>query len=180
MGGYESAYKEARLNGVRFIRGQPSLVRATPDGRLLVGGENTLLQELYETRCRHGGPKRRPAGSNSTRKLMGSLDIGTDMESLVPVLDRALHPCETMKKGVFLAGSVESPKDIRDSLLHANACATVVGEFLDGQGSVGTKRMVTPLPLAFASFSLVTFSPTYRWGSSTARKMLPSRSSKSP
>ena len=39
-----------------------------------------------------------------------------------------------MIKGVFLAGSVESPKDVRDSLLHANACATAVAGYLDGQG----------------------------------------------
>ncbi len=132
--GYERAYKEARLNGVRFIRGQPSLVRATPDGKLLVGGENTLLQELYEI---DAGLVVLSVGLQvpaSTRRLLEMMGLGTDMESLVPVLDRALRPCETMKKGVFLAGSVESPKDLRDSLLHANACATAVSEFLDGQG----------------------------------------------
>jgi len=132
--GYERAYKEARANGVRFIRGQPSLVRAMPDGKLLVGGENTLLQELYEIDAGLVVLSLGLQVPNSTRKLLGRLGIGTDMESLVPVLDRALHPCETMKKGLFLAGSVESPKDIRDSLLHANACAKAVGGYLDGQG----------------------------------------------
>ena len=45
--GQEAAYKEARRLGVRFIRGQPALVREK-SGRLLVCGENTLLNELYE------------------------------------------------------------------------------------------------------------------------------------
>ena len=132
--GYERAYKEARASGVRFIRGQPSLVRATPDGKLLVGGENTLLQELYEI---DAGLVVLSVGLQvpvTTKRLLERIGIGTDGESLVPVLDRALRPCETTMKGVFLAGSVESPKDIRDSLLHAKACATAVEGFLDGQG----------------------------------------------
>ena len=89
--GYERAYKEARANGVRFIRGQPSLVRATPDGKLLVGGENTLLQELYEI---DAGLVVLSVGlqvPGSTKRLLEMMGIGTDMESLVPVLDRALH-----------------------------------------------------------------------------------------
>jgi heterodisulfide reductase subunit A-like polyferredoxin len=45
--GQEALYKEARRNGVRFVRGQPSLV-IEKGGRLVVCGENTLLRELYE------------------------------------------------------------------------------------------------------------------------------------
>lgn len=131
--GYERAYKEARAKGVRFIRGQPSLVRSGPEGKVLVCGENTLLQELYEI---ESGLVVLSVGlqvPSSTVSMLEGLGIGPDREGLVPVRDRMLRPCETTKKGVFLAGSVESPKDIRDSILHAEGCTVAVLDYLDGR-----------------------------------------------
>jgi heterodisulfide reductase subunit A len=128
--GYERAYKEARAKGVRFIRGQPSLVRSSPDGKLVVCGENTLLQELYEIQS---GLVVLSVGlqvPSSTVSMIEGLGIVPDRDGLVPIEDRMLRTCETKKRGVFLAGSVESPKDIRDTILHAEGCALAVLGYL--------------------------------------------------
>lgn len=127
--GYEIAYKEARQKGVRFIRGQPSLV-LTKDGRPLVSGENTLLKELYDI----------PADlvvlcvglqtSELTKKNMMAAGLSMNSEGLVQVKDEMIEPDQCSVPGVFLAGSVESPKDIKDTLLHSRVCARSVIAYL--------------------------------------------------
>jgi heterodisulfide reductase subunit A len=127
--GYENAYKEARRKGVRFIRGQPSLV-LMQDGRPLVSGENTLLKELYDI----------PADlvvlciglrtSEMTKQNMIAAGLSMNSEGLVQVKDEMVRSDQSFVPGVFLAGSVESPKDVKDTVLHARACARSVVAFL--------------------------------------------------
>ena len=127
--GYEEAYKDARSKGVRFIRGQPSLVRMDK-GRLLVCGENTLLKELYEipadlvVLC---PGLEVPAGM---KERLSSGGVLLDDDGLVHVADGIGRPCETNKKRIFLAGTVESPQDLRSTILHAHACAASVLKFV--------------------------------------------------
>ncbi|OPY32533.1 MAG: CoB--CoM heterodisulfide reductase iron-sulfur subunit A [Methanomassiliicoccales archaeon PtaU1.Bin124] len=127
--GYEEAYKDARTKGVRFIRGQPSIVKKEGGG-LLVCGENTLLKELYEI----------PAGlvvlcpgleiPAGLRETLGKAGAQIDDDGLVHITDDIMASEATTNDRIFLAGMVESPKDLKEAILHAQACAKSVLERL--------------------------------------------------
>ncbi|HXZ24460.1 MAG TPA: FAD-dependent oxidoreductase [Methanomassiliicoccales archaeon] len=113
--GCERMYKRARQAGVRFVRGQPSMVTKQPKSdRLLVCGENTLEQELYEV----------PADlvvlnvglqlSTITSKIMAGLGVALDEEGLP--LTGLEDSVRTSVPGVFVAGCSEAPKDARHSI----------------------------------------------------------------
>lgn len=113
--GWEDAYRSARKEGVRFIRGQPSMVSKKPGSeRVWVYGENTLLKELYELEVD-----------------LVILQVGLEMPRLNDGLIRSLGkniredglPSDEVLDGVFIAGSVESPKDLSGCLAQGGACA---------------------------------------------------------
>ena len=122
--GQEAAYKEARRLGVRFIRGQPAMVMEK-DSKLLVCGENTLLNELYEI----------PADivvlnvglrlSQETLVLASQLGIPLDEEGLLFI--------DEPRPGtvpVLAVGCAESPKDVDSCLGQASDRANSVVRLL--------------------------------------------------
>jgi heterodisulfide reductase subunit A2 len=118
--GQEAAYKQARRLGVRFVRGQPAMVREK-ERRLLVCGENTLLNEFYEV----------PADivvlnvglhlSQETLRLTGQLGIPLDEEGLLFVDE--MH--ETSAP-VLTVGVAESPKDVDSCMEQASYIANSI------------------------------------------------------
>jgi heterodisulfide reductase subunit A-like polyferredoxin len=129
--GYEDAYKEARRKGVTFIRGQPSLV-IEKDGLLLVCGENTLLKELYEIDSELVVLSVGLRTPEANQLMFGSSGVEMNKDGLPVCENELLLPECSKAKGMFFAGSVEAPKDIRDTVLHSKACALAVTKYLKG------------------------------------------------
>lgn len=121
----EDLYREARRKGVRFIRGQPSLVMSR-DGRLLVCGENTLLRELYEI------PADLVVLATGLRTSPRNLRL---MEGLGVPHDGYGFPSPPGGAGIFLAGSMKGPLDIGGTVRDAKATALDVHEYLNGPRS---------------------------------------------
>lgn len=121
----EDLYRETRRKGVRFIRGQPSLVMKR-DGRLVVCGENTLLRELYEI----------PADLVvlATGLMQSSVNLQL-MKDMGVVLDAYGFPGNDGTDAIFLAGSVKRPMDVRDTVRDAKATALDVHMYLLGNGT---------------------------------------------
>lgn len=121
--GYEALYKKARERGVRFIRGQPSMIVRRPGSeRLLVVGENTLLKELYEIPVDLAVLSVGLRPSQGTSELLSMLDLRPDKDGLIGEDDR-FESTSTSVKGVFVAGCAEAPKDVRDSIAQGEAAA---------------------------------------------------------
>lgn len=126
--GQEALYREARKQGVRFIRGQPALVMEK-DGSLVVAGENTLLRELYEL----------PADlvvlscglRQSPENLLLFDELGVKQSAIG--FPRTADGCSTDREGVFLAGSVTGPMDIPTAMAHGRSCALLVHERLQSK-----------------------------------------------
>ncbi len=121
--GYEEFYRNIRGKGVSFFRGRPSEVRVHP---------NNITIDVFDT---------------TTNKLF---EIGTDLVVLVPALvPRAdseefsrimglsrsgdgflleahpkLRPMDTFVNGIFIAGCVQGPKDIADTVAQASGAAS--------------------------------------------------------
>ncbi len=122
--GQEELYREARRSGVRFIRGQPSLVTER-EGRLLVCGENTLLRELYEL------PADLVVLATGLRQPPSNLLLMDELEIAEGTTGFPLaFGSHTTAEGVFLAGSVKGPMDMPTAERDARACALDVHEHL--------------------------------------------------
>jgi heterodisulfide reductase subunit A-like polyferredoxin len=110
--GQEALYKQARATGVRFIRGQPSMVVKRPGSeRVLVCGENTLLKELYEIPADLVVLSCGLTISREDRELLQALGVEFTPEGLIAT--RSLQGVETSVPGVFVAGALEAPKDVK-------------------------------------------------------------------
>jgi heterodisulfide reductase subunit A len=128
--GYEALYKAAREKGVRFIRGQPSMVVKKPGSeRLLVVGENTLIKELYEIPVDLVVLSVGLRQSHGTDELLGMLEISTDRDGLIGE-DSRFESTSTSAQGVFVAGCAEAPKDVRDSIAQGEAAALAATRYI--------------------------------------------------
>ncbi len=139
--GFEDLYKRARKEGVLFIRGLPAeIVEDRKTRNLRLRGENTLSRELYNI----------DVG-------MVILSIGIEPRRDNDVIQRLLHlpktsdgffmeahpklrPVDTPTGGIFIAGCVESPKDIKDSVTQASAAAARAG-ILMARGKVSVEAL---------------------------------------
>ena len=122
--GQEMAYKEARRLGVRFVRGQPAMVREK-GSKLLVCGENTLLNQLYEIESDIVVLNVGLRLSQETLFLAEQLGVPLDEEGLLFV--------EEPRPGtvpVLTIGCAESPKDVESSIQQASNRANTVVRLL--------------------------------------------------
>jgi len=121
--GWEDLYREGRKRGIMFIRGQPSMVYQRPgvDG-LMVSGENTLLKELYQIRADLVVLQVGLGTSESARRMLSSLGVEIGGDGL---------PAGDLPDGVFLAGTVDSPKDMASCIDQAGACAARAAIYLN-------------------------------------------------
>lgn len=127
--GCEALYKRARQEGVRFVRGQPSMILKRPDSeKLVVCGENTLAKELYEI----------PADlvvlsvglelGEGTRALLKGIGAELDQEGLPR---RGVEgSSSTTVPGLFVAGCAESPKDVQAAQAQGAEAALAASEYL--------------------------------------------------
>lgn len=120
-GRMEEKYQEARESGVRFIRGQPSLIKSEGN-RLVVCGENTLLKELYEVEADLVVLQVGLCISDANRKLLRSIGLKFGADGLP--LKEHIQSKDAEQSGIFTAGSLETPRDLRSCLDHA--CSTAM------------------------------------------------------
>ncbi|MDD1769318.1 MAG: disulfide reductase, partial [Methanomassiliicoccales archaeon] len=122
--GHEDLYKRARQLGVKFIRGQPSMImKKSRSDQVLVCGENTLLKELYEIPVDIvvlSVGLRQPA---ENERLLRMLGVAQTPDGLAVEKDICVAPVESPVTGVFLAGTIDSPKDVCDSIAQGGAAA---------------------------------------------------------
>jgi heterodisulfide reductase subunit A len=122
--GFEDLYKRAIKSGVTFVRGLPSeVVESRTTKNLFLKREDTLSGRAY---------------SHEVEMVVLSVGIEPQLDS--DVVRRILHlpktsdgffaeahpklkPVDTPTAGIFVAGCVESPKDIKDSVTQASAAA---------------------------------------------------------
>lgn len=127
--GQEALYKQARAMGVRFIRGQPSMVVKRPGSeRVLVCGENTLLKELYEIPADLVVLSCGLTISKEDRELLQALGVGFTPEGLIAT--RSHLGVETSVPGVFVAGALEAPKEVKYAASQGAEAGAVAAAYL--------------------------------------------------
>ena len=122
--GFEDLYMRSREEGVKYIRGIPGEVVENPESRnLVLTVENTttgkLEQHELEMLVLSQGVIPRRDGEG-IRKL---LTLSTTSDGFIMESHPKLKPVDAPTRGVYIAGCVESPKDVKDSVTQASAAA---------------------------------------------------------
>jgi heterodisulfide reductase subunit A len=69
-----------------------------------------------------------------TRRLAEMLGLATDEHGWLVSLDANTHPAETIRSGVFLAGTGAGPMDIPETVAHASGAAAQVLKLFSRRG----------------------------------------------
>lgn len=150
--GFEDLYRRSRESGVRYVRGLPGAVEEDPETRdLVVHVANTLTGReerhrldllvlsvgLVPPRAVTGnGNGDGGGGSGSGRRngrprdLFSLLSLSRTGDGFAMEAHPKLRPVDAPTRGVFFAGCVESPKDIKDSVTQAGAAAAHASNLL--------------------------------------------------
>ncbi len=122
--GFEDLYVRSREEGVKYIRGIPGEVIENPESRnLTLTVENTTMGRIekheLDLLVLSQGVIPRQDG-DTIRKL---LTLSTTSDGFIMESHPKLKPVDAPTKGVFIAGCLESPKDVKDSVTQASAAA---------------------------------------------------------
>jgi heterodisulfide reductase subunit A len=120
--GFEDLYQRSKEAGVHYIRGLPGEVLEDPaTGNLTVRVENTTTSRVegYELDMVVLSVGLQP--SDELKQLTGIINISRTADGFVMEAHPKLRPVDAPTPGIFFAGSVEAPKDIKDSVTQAGA-----------------------------------------------------------
>ncbi|MBN1363364.1 MAG: CoB--CoM heterodisulfide reductase iron-sulfur subunit A family protein [Syntrophaceae bacterium] len=128
--GFEEMYQYAQELGVKYVRGRVSECSALPNGDIHVRAENTLLgnpvQGIFDIVSLSVGMM--PcADADNLAKL---LSIERSEDGFFTRKDSFLSPHDTVREGIFLAGSLTGLKPIKDCLLEGMSVSSRITAYL--------------------------------------------------
>jgi len=124
--GYEEFVQRAvEENGVLYLRGRVSKVFRDGD-KIKVWGADTLTGKRVEIAADLVVLGMAITPDARARELAEKLGIATDEHGFMAEIHPKLRPLETSVPGIFLAGVVQGPKDIQDSVAQASGAASKV------------------------------------------------------
>jgi heterodisulfide reductase subunit A2 len=147
--GFEDLYRRSREKGTRYIRGLPGSVAEDPvTHELIVHSENTLSgrqeQHRFDMLVLAVGLVPRKAHGNGKRSVDEILSLSHTSDGFVMEAHPKLKPVDAPTRGVYFAGCVESPKDVKDSVTQAGAAASRASNLL-GAGQVRIEAITASL-----------------------------------
>ena len=130
--GFEDMFNRSKKAGVRYIRGLPDHIKEDPDtGNLFLKVENTTTGCIEEFELDmvvlSVGLESRQDGE----QLRHLMSLSQTSDGFLAECHPKLMPVDTSTRGIFLAGCVEAPKDIKESVTQASAAAARAGAILN-------------------------------------------------
>ena len=127
--GFEEFYKRATDEGVLYLRGKVSKV-FEENGKVIVWGVDTLIGKKVEIEADMvvlaTGIIPRPDAQDLAKKFRLTFDENGFYNEAHP----KLRPVETLTAGVYLAGAIQGPKDIPETVAQASGAASKAIAFL--------------------------------------------------
>jgi len=123
--GFEDLYRRSKEEGVHFIRGFPGEVSEDPvtrNIRVRVENTTTCLVENYELDMLVLSVGLQP--DTGLKQLSNLLNVSLTSDGFMMESHPKLKPVDAPTPGIFFAGSVEAPKDIKDSVTQAGAAVS--------------------------------------------------------
>ncbi len=121
--GFEEFYDRVREEGVNYRRGYVSEVFKRGD-KLVIRSEDTLLGKPIETMADLVVLSVGLVPRAETNPVAQMLGLGNSSDGFLAEAHPKMRPVDTLVDGVYLAGCVQGPKDIPDTVAHAKAAAS--------------------------------------------------------
>jgi heterodisulfide reductase subunit A len=122
--GFEDLYMRSKAEGVKYIRGIPGEVVEDPSTRnLVLTVENTTTGKLEQHELEMLVLSQGVIPRHDNEQIRKLLTLSTTADGFVMESHPKLKPVDAPTRGVYIAGCVESPKDIKDSVTQAGAAA---------------------------------------------------------
>ena len=123
--GFEDLYRRSKEEGVHYIRGLPGEVTEDPEtGNLRLKVENTTAGRVEEYELDMVVLSLGLQPRDDLKELARTLNLSQTSDGFLMEAHPKLRPVDAPTPGVFFAGSVEAPKDIKDSVTQAGAAAS--------------------------------------------------------
>ncbi|MHA1680988.1 MAG: 4Fe-4S binding protein [Promethearchaeota archaeon] len=123
---YEEFYKRTQTIGVRFIRGRPAEIQKDPiTGQLTVIVEDTLSMTLLDLRADMVVLSAAMVPPKSIGTLGSKLHVLRSAEGFIKEYHIKMNPTASSKGGIFIAGAIQGPKDITQSVAQAGSAAAL-------------------------------------------------------
>ncbi|MFX1389524.1 MAG: 4Fe-4S binding protein [Promethearchaeota archaeon] len=131
---FEELYKSAQEIGVRFIRGRPSEILRDPiSGELKVIVEDTLSITPLKLKADMVVLSAAMVPPEGIGPLGSKLKVLRSKEGFLKEFHIKMNPTLSSKGGIFLAGAIQGPKDISESVAQAgNAAAIAAAPLVKG------------------------------------------------
>ncbi|MFX1390987.1 MAG: hydrogenase iron-sulfur subunit [Promethearchaeota archaeon] len=122
----EEFYNRARETfGVRFIKSNISAVlKSDISDDLIVRGEDVIGDNIFEHKADLVVLAVGIEPAEGTNKLSKILNISQDPNGFLLEKHLKIKPSETLVNGIFLAGAIQGPKDIPNSIAQAESAAS--------------------------------------------------------
>jgi len=120
--GFEELYRRSKEAGVHYIRGLPGEVIEDPDTKnLKIRVENTTISKVEEYELDMVVLSVGLQPDDELKQLTNLINVSQTADGFVMEAHPKLKPVDAPTPGIFFAGSVEAPKDIKDSVTQAGA-----------------------------------------------------------
>jgi heterodisulfide reductase subunit A len=122
--GFEDLYIRSKQEGVKYIRGLPGEIREDADTKnLVLTAENTLTGEVTANQFDMVVLSVGVIPRQDTAVVKKLLTLSTTADGFFMEAHPKLKPVDTPTRGVYIAGCIEAPKDVKDSVTQASAAA---------------------------------------------------------
>lgn len=129
--GFEEFYQRIRtLPNVFLIRGRPMEIFENSDGSLTFDVYDSNINRLVRINADLVVLETALVPPRGFEELRQKLKISCDPGGFGLELHPKLKPVETTVDGIYLAGFIQGPKDIPDTVAHAGAAAAAAASFL--------------------------------------------------
>jgi len=135
---FQQYYDNAKRLGVKYKRGRPSSIYENKDKSLTIKYKDTLTGEIKEDTVDLLVLSTAIIPSKGNKRLGKILGIEVDENGFFLQDSLLNNPVQSTKDGVYLAGCIQGPKDIPDSVSMASgAAARAVAPVKDRQRHIG-------------------------------------------
>jgi heterodisulfide reductase subunit A len=128
--GFEDLYLRSRRHGIRYKRGLPGEVRSGEDGMLELLVENTETGKIethsYDMVILSVGLE----PNDKLDDLRQMLSLSKTSDGFLMEAHPKLQPVDAPTRGIYFAGCVEAPKDIKDSVTQASGAVARAGSLM--------------------------------------------------
>ena len=135
---FQQYYDHAKDLGVKYVRGRPSSVYENPDKSLTIRYKDTLTGEVEENTVDLLVLSTAIIPNQGNKRLGEVLGVEVDENGFFKQQSLLTNPIQSTRDGVFLAGCIQGPKDIPDSVSMASgAAAKAVAPIKDRERHIG-------------------------------------------